>query len=719
MKSFIRKACFVLAAALCTAAFTACEDDDTAGGDLQLYYSTVVDIGPSMNYQSGAPSYYGPAPSEFAIDRVTCDDQPVEVACFSIDAANGAVSIADTGELPTGTYKLSISCRAGGGTFRFSDIFVVRMVAAAPAELELSTPMLDIPYAELATTEASVTVTPVGETVSILSYALQQEEGREYFAISNKEDKGVVTLNPDFKGEILPGTYPLPICITTRAGKYTYENVLTVRITSAPLEIEYPAASGRMEQNRPFTSQGAPTVKGSPEGLAWAIDKITPSDGVEATDKIVIDPATGVISVAADSGLPVDAVYTLDLRVSNEFGSTVFEGAYTLTVIAYIEPLDPATFGYAAKEVIEGTAFSVEPNAGIVGDELTYALGELPAELVGKIEINPASGVISSVGKLSVALGEYAIPVKVENTKSSAETTFVLKVTENPNMFHLFRYGNNLGVDWETNCDQYRFAYQTGDPSVVINLSDGHHDFGDRKPTFKFEVLHNWSLQNAGDPAKNYVDDDGNVHLQLRSNRNGQIGYVRITATLGEGDAAVSRSTIIFIIMELASPEIVYTPFVYRANPRTGGYLGATPEHSLTNLVMSCRSNLFYMDLKNTNKAIKIDDGNSTNRTDWGARVWETYFKAIGKDLNVGSRHPFSYYGDSELVSPTLSNTLGYLDPTHGFDIYISPGKWMLDGEYANGIFTFQASYATDGTVPSMHSSKKKIGLGVWFDENF
>ena len=182
----------------------------------------------------------------------------------------------------------------------------------------MSEPTLVIPYAELETTEASVTVAPVGESVSILNYSLVQAEGFEYFTISKD---GVVTYNAEFTGEVMPGSYPLPVKIETYAGSATYENLLTARITSEPLEVRYPSASGRMEYNMAF--QGStPSLKGSPDEVVWAIKQVIPAEGTDPTDKIKIDPATGVVSVDAGSELPIDASYTLDLTVKNSFGST-------------------------------------------------------------------------------------------------------------------------------------------------------------------------------------------------------------------------------------------------------------------------------------------------------------------------------------------------------------------------------------------------------------
>ena len=69
MKSLFRNVCFAALTALCAVVLAACEDDDTKSGDLQLFYPTVVDIGPSMNFVSGTPTYYGPAPSNFSTTR--------------------------------------------------------------------------------------------------------------------------------------------------------------------------------------------------------------------------------------------------------------------------------------------------------------------------------------------------------------------------------------------------------------------------------------------------------------------------------------------------------------------------------------------------------------------------------------------------------------------------------------------------------------------------
>ena len=137
MKSLFRNVCFAALTALCAVVLAACEDDDTKSGDLQLFYPTVVDIGPSMNFVSGTPTYYGPAPSNFSIAGITLDDKAFTSECFSIGADTGMVSISNTDALDPGTYKLTIACQAGGGAYRFENIFVVRMVSATPGAIRI------------------------------------------------------------------------------------------------------------------------------------------------------------------------------------------------------------------------------------------------------------------------------------------------------------------------------------------------------------------------------------------------------------------------------------------------------------------------------------------------------------------------------------------------------------------------------------------------------
>ena len=58
-----------------------------------------------MSFISGAPTYYGPAPSDFSIAGMTFEDKAVASDSFTISPETGAVSISNTEGMATGTYK--------------------------------------------------------------------------------------------------------------------------------------------------------------------------------------------------------------------------------------------------------------------------------------------------------------------------------------------------------------------------------------------------------------------------------------------------------------------------------------------------------------------------------------------------------------------------------------------------------------------------------------
>lgn len=719
MKSLFRNISLAVTAFLLGAVlFAGCKDDETSDA-LDLYYSEVVNIGPSMNFVSGVPTYYGPKPGNFAIVGITLNGQAVTSDSFSISADTGMVSISNTSELATGTYKLTISCQAGGGSYTFKDIFVIQMVSATPEEIELSASTLEIPYADLETSEASVTVTPVGESVTIQSYSLVQEKGFEYFTISKD---GVITLDENFEGEVMPGNYPLSVKIETYAGTKTFENVLTARITSLPLSVSYPTSAGRIETDMAFSST-TPTLKGSPDGVAWSIRQVRPGENSPETDLIKIDPATGVISVDAGNGLPVGAVYTLDLTVTNDFGSADFDGAFMLTVVDYIAPIEPETFSYAMVEVVEGTNFKAPKADGFVGDEVIFALGELPEALAGQLTIDAATGEISSLSGIMADPGEYQIPVQASNIKSEspAEAVFTLKVIANPNMFTTFSYGNNLGLDWTTNADQHVFDMDGGaSGDTTVDIPVAHEDFNGRNVTFKMTLIHNNPFRTKS--ALTYITDDGSLHLTFRNDRAGQIGVLKIDATIGSGETAITRSTYLFVKTQTAIDKaVVYKPMVICINPRTGGYSEApTIDGDKSKFMISLKRNIFYYNFNGPSSHVSGQLSSSATNT-FIFRMWATYPWANGA-VNAGSREPMSYYDlNSSSVATNLTNKIGYIDCGNDSKMYIPAGKWMLDGAYANGVLIFQAPYTLDGTFSTLDASGTKtfIYMVVWFDEKF
>lgn len=701
-----RNTCLMWMIALMAVATTACKEDNT-DSNLQIHYPEVVNIGPSMSFSSSTPTFYGPVPSNFSIAGITLDDQAITCDSFSIKAQNGIVSIVNTDALATGTYKLTIACQGSdGASHTFRDVFVVKMVSATPTEIEVSAPELVIPYEELTDDKSSVQVTPIGESVSVTAYTLVQAEGQEYFAISKE---GLVTLNAAFKGERLPGIYPLPIRITTHAGVRTYENLLTAKITSLPLSVSY-AAMGRLEYNMAFTSV-TPTMKGSPEELFWAIKTVTP-----ATDKFAIDPVTGVISAAEGNALPVDEVYTFDLTLTNAYGSADFDATYQVTVIAYIAPIDPATFAYEPAEAIQGSEFSASKKSGFVGDEVQFTLGTLPAALVGQVSIDSATGTVSAQKGNTIPSGVYTVPVKATNTKSEVEVNLTLTIQDNPYYFTKIVYGNNLGL---TPAENYanQFHCKSLEELKTLNLQPTT----DAKSGVEIE----WSIKlkhqmTDAKGATTKIDETTGVITSDAFNNvdGGNGGLVYVTATAGKGKVGETSVTVpVFFSFSGTNNGVTirYKPFVFQVNPRKGG-TSIIPEVTgvadMSKFLLDYRRTFNYY---NINGPASHADGIPSASSFLGA-LWKNFYISIGtpNKLNYGSKDPMSYYSNKA----RLSSALVYVDPETKA-VVVNANKWIDENGAANGAFFAQMTFVTDGNEGGVNNGTKYFPLWIWFDEKF
>lgn len=717
-KHFLWSLLSVACAALLLFPLGACSDDDTDGGGLQLYYSDVIDIGPSMNYVSGAPSYYGATPSEFRISRLTLDGAEIVSDSFAVNAASGVVTISNTDDLDPGTYRLSIGCMAGGAWYDFPDIFTAHMLPAVPAEVEVSAEVLEIPYEEVKSSDRTVTVTPVGETVSVIGYALLQEEGKEYFAISSD---GVISVNTSYKEDIEPGIYPLDVKLSTYAGEALFADLVTVKVTSPALELTYTPASGRMEYNMGFTS-AAPVMKGSPEQVSYAVKSVEPE-----TDRIAIDPETGVISVEKDAELPEGARYAVEVTVENLYGSTDFAEAFVLEVIGYIAPIEEETFSYASVEVIQGVGFTAEKADGFVGDEVLFALGDLPDALQGQISIDTVTGTVTAAKGNSIPIGSYEIPVRVSNSKSEVETVFRLSVIENPYYFSYISYGNNLGLPELENASQ--FWVTSKDALEALNLT----------PTTdaKAGVALEWSLEIRVGETKyktggvgSTIDEATGV-ITPSGYSSGSTALLVVTATAGRGEEGQTTvSTPVFFSFSAEDAPVHYAPFVFRVNPRKGG-TSVVPTISA-----DIDPDMFSMDFRrdfyfwNLNGSSVQKDGLPADTGSFMNYMWGVYNaqEAVVTPIGTGAKGCVSAYENSSYQGKTLALALCYVDPETKA-IVVNPNKWIdSEGNGANGVLVGQMTYLTNlswteitkanNTLMS-NSTNTVTPVMIWFDENF
>ena len=109
------------AAGLCA---VSCIEEATAPEEgFNLYYPSISEIAPSTNLLI-SPTWYGGNPSAFEISSVS-SEIPYTENCFKIDETTGDFSIIGSDNLPTGVYKIAISCLVGGSKKVFDEAIVV------------------------------------------------------------------------------------------------------------------------------------------------------------------------------------------------------------------------------------------------------------------------------------------------------------------------------------------------------------------------------------------------------------------------------------------------------------------------------------------------------------------------------------------------------------------------------------------------------------------
>lgn len=689
-----------------------CSEDPTE--PFQLYYADVVDMGQSMTFSTSQPSSVGGTASDYRIYAVTLNGQSVDFQeSFSVDPALGVVTITRTENLQVGIYQISISCVVNGSTHSFKDVLSVEILPSVPAEIEVVPAVVDIDYgADSGEKADSAVVRILSSSCSVQTYGLEQEKGKEYFAISSR---GVIRRNAQFEGDIPPGVYPLSVKLTTKAGQRIYENVVTFNITSAPLELTYTPDAGKMEVDNLFQS-AVPVLKGSTDDLVYSIKGVEP-----ATSEIAIDAHTGQLSVAAGNGLPVGATYTISVHAENKYGAKDFDDIYTLTVTDFITPI--SDFTYTAASKIEASAWSVSPDATFKGDQVTFSFVDLPEALNGKLTLSSTTGAISTEKGNTIAVGTYAVKVKAENVKNSVEAVFNLTIEANPNRFTKIVYGNNLGLDPETHANQFCFM-----------SADEQRAYGPLVPTtdipagkdVKWSIDGNY-LGTVGSTIK--IDSqtgEVTVSYYLKDNATeSALLFFVVRATVGEGtDAEFSKTVPVFICYPLTFDDVAfkYKPFVFQVNPAAGGTSAAPIFENLgggEQVVAMYRRSFRFFNMNGPSSHGDYLTGLQPSENGLLNTLWRKYYEAIGKQLNTGAENPLVYQNNT--MNPSVA--LGYVDLDNR--VRINPNIWVDgDGNYANGFFLGQIVYmkytATEPALNDVRNSPNKIfPIIIWFDTNF
>lgn len=708
---------------------TSCDETETTDSTgFILHYYGVTDIGPSMTYTLEAPTYKGSAPYDFTITGVTLNDEACTTESFVIDAETGAINIQNTANLATGLYAISVGCYSNGKYFEFKDAIQINMLLAVPEGVTVTPAEVVVKMEDKNWWEASAQVTTDTEKhVSITGYAIAEDESKEYLKYFTISDDGIITFNPEKKDNIIPGEkYVISLKLKTKAGEHLYADAVTFNVISKPLKLQYAPNEVRVEKNIAHESQ-LPTIQGSSEGRTYTIKSITPE-----ISGFTIDAATGKISIAENTLTQIGNVYEVDVTVTNEYGTSDFPKAYIVTVVDFINPIDPETFKYEVPETYEGKGYTIPLVNEFKGDEVIFDFAEDNSDIIkeqiekNRISIDKVNGTITIAENNTLTPEDYTVKVKAANPKGEVSSSFTLTIKENPNKF-TFYYGNNLDLSPKENyANQFEFntkeelANFTLVPITTLNGREAKWGICSKQiqsGSNGVEVTKGTTI----DPKSGMLTFTGEGFTTIIN-----VGMLVVKATVGTGKLAYTVTVPVFIKCGTGKSNINvrYKPFVFQVNPKTGGRSTA-PEIKLPS---SMDINKFAMDYRKEFNFFGIDsepkghlpqtEGSLLND------IWTTFYNNIGATkVNLGGKKPLSYYSTEKPIDneKILDQVAGYIDPKDKA-VVINPEIWKdKKGKYANGVLLGRVSYITNGDFTDENISKgaQFYPIAIWFDENF
>ena len=323
--------------------------------------------------------------------------------------------------------------------------------------------------------------------------------------------------------------------------------------------------------------------------------------------------------------------------------------------------------------------------------------------------------------KNKIAQGEYSFKVKAQNPKGSLSATVKWNTIENPYAFTFVRWGNNLGLNPIQNyADQFRVS-TTGPTTIPVIESDIKEGI---EALYEIKGGSNTKCVSI-DEKTGKLTTDPSVFEGKIANMRAHFVFVNIKTGAGTSGETVMKIPVFF---DFNAPRteggysIQYNPFAVRCNPKTGT-TSVPPTilknnivvrgEELKNITMDFRRSFNYWNLNGP--ASHNNGAPDAEKTTFLSAVWSTYYSSINVAYNKSSRDPISSYGRPEHIAKTA----GYLRQ-EDLALYIAPEKFMDDNGYANGIFTAQVVFGSDGKDPAGAKDPYRLfPLFVWFDTNF
>lgn len=702
---------------------SSCKAELTDTGAFALHYPGITDIGPSTNMDI-TPTWHGGTPESFEIFSVKREDEAVTAECFSIDPTTGVFSIRKSDNLPVGKYRIGIACKVGGERHEFAEAITVNMMPAIPEGIKVSPDKITILLSQVTNTGSdeelpTAQITTEGEHISIRNYLISGVR-RDGKALANWD--GLFSVDKSGKFSILKnnkfnaGVYVIDFKLTTMvfgadSEEGLFSDALTVEVASAPISLVYNPSTAKVEAGESYTSP-VPEFIGSVTGLEFSIKKVIPE-----SDKFSIDKTSGVITLAKGHEYAIGDEIVLSVSAKNNYGERDFDQVLRIGIVEYIAPI--TLLAYNDTTVWEGTKVNLKPKQSD-GDEVTYSFEELP-DALKELTIDELNGTISVPKKNRIAQGEYSFKVKAQNPKGSLSATVKWNTIENPYAFTFVRWGNNLGLNpIQDYADQFRVS-TTGPTTVPVIESDIKEGI---EALYEIKGGSNTKCVSI-DEKTGKLTTDPSVFEGKIANMRAHFVFVNIKTGVGTSGETVMKIPVFF---DFNAPRteggysIQYNPFAVRCNPKTGT-TSVPPTilknnivvrgEELKNITMDFRRSFNYWNLNGP--AAHNNGAPNADKTTFLSAVWSTYYSSINVAYNTSSRDPISSYGRPLHIAKTA----GYLRQ-EDLALYIAPEKFMDDNGYANGIFTAQVVFGSDGKDPAGAKDPYRLfPLFVWFDTNF
>lgn len=702
---------------------SSCKAELTDTGAFALHYPGITDIGPSTNMDI-TPTWHGGTPESFEIFSVKREDEAVTAECFSIDPTTGVFSIRKSDNLPVGKYRIGIACKVGGERHEFAEAITVNMMPAIPEGIKVSPDKITILLSQVTNTGSdeelpTAQITTEGEHISIRNYLISGVR-RDGKALANWD--GLFSVDKSGKFSILKnnkfnaGVYVIDFKLTTMvfgadSEEGLFSDALTVEVASAPISLVYNPSTAKVEAGESYTSP-VPEFIGSVTGLEFSIKKVIPE-----SDKFSIDKTSGVITLAKGHEYAIGDEIVLSVSAKNNYGERDFDQVLRIGIVEYIAPI--TLLAYKDTTVWEGTKVNLKPKQSD-GDEVTYSFEELP-DALKELTIDELNGTISVPKKNKIAQGEYSFKVKAQNPKGSLSATVKWNTIENPYAFTFVRWGNNLGLNPIQNyADQFRVS-TTGPTTIPVIESDIKEGI---EALYEIKGGSNTKCVSI-DEKTGKLTTDPSVFEGKIANMRAHFVFVNIKTGVGTSGETVMKIPVFFDFNAPRTEEgysIQYNPFAVRCNPKTGT-TSVPPTilknnivvrgEELKNITMDFRRSFNYWNLNGP--ASHNNGAPNADKTTFLSTVWSTYYSSINVAYNTSSRDPISSYGRPLHIAKTA----GYLRQ-EDLALYIAPEKFMDDNGYANGIFTAQVVFGSDGKDPAGAKDPYRLfPLFVWFDTNF